>query len=162
MWLENNLSIDRAGQLIKKANVLSPDTAAYLDSLGWFYLVQGDFEKAEQELERAWELLLIECQEAGVEPIEPDAIILEHTAKAKAALGKYTEAIKTLHKALEAGSRKSGCSCLSQGTRSKRKCSEQRRCAGTSELTVYSQSRRAAVFSRKALSRIKPVASSWL
>lgn len=101
MWLENNLSIDRAGQLIKKANVLSPDTAAYLDSLGWFYLVQGDFEKAEQELERAWELLLIECQEAGVEPIEPDAIILEHTAKAKAALGKYTEAIKTLHKALE-------------------------------------------------------------
>lgn len=100
-WLENGLHIDQAGEMIKRANELAPDVSAYVDSLGWFHHVKGEHEAAERDFELAWKLLLAECQEAGLAPVEADAVILEHAARAQIALGKIPEALESLRKGLE-------------------------------------------------------------
>jgi tetratricopeptide (TPR) repeat protein len=56
MWLELDMNIDEAGQLIKRALELEPDKGAYVDSLGWYYYKKGDYETALVHLLRAAEL----------------------------------------------------------------------------------------------------------
>jgi tetratricopeptide (TPR) repeat protein len=46
MWLDQEKYLDKAGELIRKANELQPDNAAYIDSLGWWYFKKGDYSKA--------------------------------------------------------------------------------------------------------------------
>lgn len=57
MWLELDRHIEKAGELIKKANELQPDKPAYVDSLGWYYYKKGDYDNAVKELKRAFELI---------------------------------------------------------------------------------------------------------
>jgi tetratricopeptide (TPR) repeat protein len=91
MWLEQGKNLDKAGELIAKANELSPDNAAYVDSLGWLHFKKGDFAKALAEFQRA-EKLIPEIQ-------SEDAEILEHIALAHKALGDAAKALDYLERA---------------------------------------------------------------
>ncbi|CAN5480188.1 hypothetical protein BH23VER1_BH23VER1_19060 [soil metagenome] len=88
MWLELETNIDEAGELIKFANQLEPDNGAYVDSLGWYYFLKGDYEEALTHLRRAAELF-------G----EMDPVILDHIAQAQFKLGRIDEAVATLEEA---------------------------------------------------------------
>lgn len=90
MWLEREKNLDEAGEMIKKANQLAPDNAAYLDSLGWFYHLKGDYGKAIEHLLRAEELTAD----------EPDVVIFEHLARTYHAKGENAEAKRYLERAL--------------------------------------------------------------
>lgn len=57
MWLEQNRNLDKAGELIKKANEIEPHSAAFVDSLGWWHFKKGDYQAALDELLRAEQLL---------------------------------------------------------------------------------------------------------
>lgn len=92
MWLENGLNIDEAGELIKTAADLDPESGAIADSLGWFHFVKGNYEEAETEMERA-------IRQTGEDNL--DGVIFEHMAQVQYALGKKEEAIKFLKKAVE-------------------------------------------------------------
>jgi len=73
MWLDQEQHLDKAGELIRKANELQPDRSAYVDSLGWWYFKKGDYPKALIELQRAFDLLK--------NPEADDAEIIEHMAQ---------------------------------------------------------------------------------
>ncbi len=91
MWLELDRHLDKAGELILKANELEPDNAAYIDSLGWWHFKKGDYAKAREELQRAVDLLK--------EPQPDDAEILEHLAQACVRLGDAAKAREWFGKA---------------------------------------------------------------
>lgn len=90
MWLENDLNIDEAGELIKEAHSIVPDSGAITDSLGWFYFKKGKFEEAKTELLKA---------ESMVE--EPDSVIYDHLAQTFFGLGDAAKAAEYLRKAVE-------------------------------------------------------------
>jgi tetratricopeptide (TPR) repeat protein len=73
MWLDHEKHLDKAGELIRKANELQPDNAAYVDSLGWWYFKKGDYPQALQQLQRALGLIQVLKSE--------DAEIVEHIAQ---------------------------------------------------------------------------------
>ena len=52
---DRNVRLDEAFKMVKKANDLLPDTAAYMDSLAWVYYRQGKLDEAEALLVRALE-----------------------------------------------------------------------------------------------------------
>ncbi len=89
MWVDNDKNLDEAGGLIRKALESDPDNGAYLDSLGWFYLKKGEYERALKELTRALENLKAE-----------DAVVLDHLGEACHALGKIAEAMSYWQKSL--------------------------------------------------------------
>ena len=91
MWLEREENINEAGELIKEANELKPDNGAYLDSLGWFHFLKGEFDEAIKHLKRAEELL----------EDEPDSVIFEHLAHAYLAKGDREKAMRYVNRALE-------------------------------------------------------------
>jgi len=91
MWVEQGKNLAKAEELLTKANELSPDTPAYIDSLGWMHFKKGDYARALKELQRA---------ESLMEPIAPeDAEILEHIAHAHRELGQHKQAIDYLERA---------------------------------------------------------------
>lgn len=90
MWLENDMKIDEAGELIKTAADLQPESGAIADSLGWFYFKKGKFEEARDELLRAESLIE-----------EMDAVILDHIGQAYHQLGEKDTAIEYLERAVE-------------------------------------------------------------
>lgn len=90
MWLENDLNVDEAGELIKTASDLAPESGAIADSLGWFYFKKGRFEEAKTELLRAEQLIE-----------EQDAVIFDHIARVFYELGDKEPALDYMKKALE-------------------------------------------------------------
>lgn len=91
MWLDAGMHLDKAGELIAKANELLPDQPAYIDSLGWFHYKKGNYRGALKELQRAESLL---------QPMAPeDAEILEHIGLTHQALGDKTKALEYLERA---------------------------------------------------------------
>ena len=89
MWVDHDMHLDEAGDLIKKALELDPDNGAYLDSLGWFYLKKGDPEKALKELLRA------------ADAIKPeDATVFEHIGDVYQKMGRTADALTYWQKAL--------------------------------------------------------------
>lgn len=91
MWLEQGTHLDKAGELIAKANELLPEQPAYIDSLGWFHYKKGNYAAALKELEHAESLL---------EPMAPeDAEILEHIGLTHQALGDKAKALAYLERA---------------------------------------------------------------
>ena len=91
MWLDNDIKIDKAGELIKAAADLDPDSGAIADSLGWFYFKKGRFEEAKKELLRSESLL-----------DDVDSVILDHIAQVYYRLGDKAKAIEYLNRAIEA------------------------------------------------------------
>lgn len=91
MWLDAGTHLDKAGELIAKANELLPDQPAYIDSLGWFHYKKGNYPGALKELQRA---------EALIKTITPeDAEILEHIGLTHQALGDKAKALQYLERA---------------------------------------------------------------
>jgi len=88
MWLENDLKIDEAGELIKTAAELDPESGAIADSLGWFHFKKGRFEQARDELLRAERIIE-----------EEDAVIYDHIGQAFYQLGDTAKAVEYLEKA---------------------------------------------------------------
>ena len=92
MWLDQEKYLDKAGELIRKANELQPDNAAYIDSLGWWYFKKGDYPNALKELQRA--LGLIKELESE------DAEIIEHIAQTYLKMNELEKARESFEKAL--------------------------------------------------------------
>ncbi len=91
MWLDAGTHLDKAGELITKANELLPGQPAYIDSLGWFHYKKGNYPDALKELQRA---------ETLMQPIAPeDAEILEHIGLTHQALGEKAKALDYLERA---------------------------------------------------------------
>jgi tetratricopeptide (TPR) repeat protein len=55
-WVDQNIHVEAAMELIRKAVQLDPDNGYYVDSLGWAYYRMGDFQNAVKQLDRAVEL----------------------------------------------------------------------------------------------------------
>ncbi len=55
-WLDQNMNIPEAFDLIKKAVKLRPNDGFIIDSLGWAYFLQKDYEQAVKHLDKAVEL----------------------------------------------------------------------------------------------------------
>lgn len=91
MWLDLDMNIAEAGELIIKANELKPDDGAFIDSLGWFHFKSQNYEEALKQLLRAEELLGEEFA---------DGVILDHIAQTHFALGNRAEAIAYSEKAV--------------------------------------------------------------
>ena len=94
MWIENDMNIDEAGELIKTAVDLDPESGAIADSLGWFYFKKGRYEEAKKELLRAESQM-----EQDGEPL--DAVILDHIAQTYYALGQKDKAIDYMQRAVK-------------------------------------------------------------
>ncbi len=83
--------LELAEELVRRALAADPDNGAYLDSLGWVYFQQGDYQAAFDWLVRA----------ANERPDDP--VILEHLGRALARLGEQDRAREVLQRALAAG-----------------------------------------------------------
>lgn len=92
MWLEQDMNIDEAGELIIRANELRPDSGAYVDSLGWFHFKKKDYKEALKTLLHAETLM----QTQGGD----DAVVLDHVAQAYFELGYKEEAIDYMKRAV--------------------------------------------------------------
>ncbi len=79
-WVERGHEVDRARRMIERAVEQRPNDGAFVDSLGWVQLRQGDMEGALRNLERAVEL----------QPEDP--VINAHLGDALDAVGRYREA----------------------------------------------------------------------
>ena len=79
-WVDRGHEVDRARQMIERAVQQRPDDGAFIDSLGWVELRQGDTAGALKNLERAVEL----------QPEDP--VINAHLGDALDAVGRRREA----------------------------------------------------------------------
>lgn len=84
MWLERGEHLDKSEELIRKANELESDNAAYVDSLGWVLFKRGKTAESLKELQRAESLM----KEITAE----DAEILDHIAQAHDKLNQRAKA----------------------------------------------------------------------
>ncbi|RIA55891.1 tetratricopeptide repeat protein [Dichotomicrobium thermohalophilum] len=55
-WVDQNMHLEKAMDLIREAVRREPNNGYYVDSLGWAYYRLGQFEKAVKQLEKAVEL----------------------------------------------------------------------------------------------------------
>ncbi len=90
MWLELDRNIDEAGELIRRANELKPDTPAYIDSLGWFHFKKKEYAKALDLLLKAAE---------GLD--EPDPVVFDHVAQAYFQMEEHAKAVEYIKKAVD-------------------------------------------------------------
>jgi tetratricopeptide (TPR) repeat protein len=79
-WVDQSLNLKEAMDLIRKAVQLRPNDGYFVDSLGWAYYRQKDFEQAVKQLERAVEL----------KPDDP--VINDHLGDAYWNIGRRLEA----------------------------------------------------------------------
>jgi len=88
---ERNEKLDRALELSNKANRLSPDTAAYLDTMGWIYYKIGQFDQARNYIQ------------SSVELDSTNAVVLEHLGDVYQKLNQSQKARKYYQEALRVG-----------------------------------------------------------
>lgn len=81
MWAEKGRELDKALAYVRRALAVYPDSAAYLDTLGWVYYRQGRLEEALETLRTA----------AARQPDDPT--IEDHLGDALARLGRDEEAL---------------------------------------------------------------------
>jgi tetratricopeptide (TPR) repeat protein len=79
-WVDQNINVDEAFKLLKRAVELNPRDGMIIDSLGWAYYRLGRYEDAVRELEKAAEL------KAG------DPVINDHLGDAYWHVGRRLEA----------------------------------------------------------------------
>lgn len=86
---ERGGDLDEAEKLVKKALETKPDSAAFLDSMGWVYFKRGEYGRAVEYLERA----------VDESPDEPT--LQEHLADALKAAARRAQAAERYGRALE-------------------------------------------------------------
>ena len=79
-WADRGERLGEAVRLLQRANLLEPDSGAYVDSLGWAHYRLGQYPQAVRELERA----------ASLDPADPD--INTHLGDAYWRTGRRLEA----------------------------------------------------------------------
>ncbi|CAA9225072.1 MAG: hypothetical protein AVDCRST_MAG42-1379 [uncultured Chthoniobacterales bacterium] len=89
MWVEHNMHLDEAEQMINKALELDPTNGAYLDSLGWLKYRKGKYEEALGDLLRAAQSLT-----------RDDPVVFEHIGDTYARLNKIPQALEYWQKAI--------------------------------------------------------------
>ncbi len=89
MWVEHNLHLDEAEEMIKKALELDPDNGAYLDSLGWLNFRKGKFDEALRDLMRAAQIIT-----------RDDPTVFEHIGDTLAKLNRIPQALDYWQKAI--------------------------------------------------------------
>ena len=89
MWAERGEKLDKGLVLIQKALTSDPNNAAFIDTLGWVYYMQGRYKEALEQLKTACELL------------QDDPSIWEHLGDTYLKLGNRDEASKHWKKAIE-------------------------------------------------------------
>lgn len=92
MQVEKGVNLDVAGELIKKAAELNPESGAIADSLGWYYFKKERYMEAMAELLRA---------ESWYAEEDLDGVILDHIAQTYKKIGNTENAIKYMQRALE-------------------------------------------------------------
>lgn len=89
MWVDKDMRIDEAFELLQKAHLLAPEDGAITDSLGWAYYKQGDYATAMTYLVMATEQ----------DPESPE--IYDHLGDAYAKLGRKDDAKREWQRALD-------------------------------------------------------------
>lgn len=89
MWAERGEKLDAGLRLIRQALDAEPDNAAFIDTLGWIYYMQGRYKEALTQLQKA----------AGL--IDDDPAIWEHIGDTHLKLGDRCAALKHWKKALK-------------------------------------------------------------
>lgn len=89
MWVEHNMHLDEAEQMINKALELDPSNGAYLDSLGWLKYRKGKYDEALSDLLRAAQNLT-----------RDDPVVFEHIGDTYARLNKIPQALEYWQKAI--------------------------------------------------------------
>ncbi|HSK29467.1 MAG TPA: tetratricopeptide repeat protein [Candidatus Limnocylindria bacterium] len=79
-WVDQNINVEKAMELIRRAVQKRPNDGYFVDSLGWAYYRQNDFAQAVKHLERAVEL----------KPDDP--VINDHLGDAYWKVGRRLEA----------------------------------------------------------------------
>ena len=87
--VERNKDIDYALTLAEKAIELSPNTSAYLDTIGWIYFKLGDLDKAKEFIAKS------------IVYDDSSAVVLEHYGDVLIALNNKDEALVFYKKAFE-------------------------------------------------------------
>ena len=93
MYLENNVNISKAMDMVQHALEAEPENGAYLDTLGWAYYMKGKYKQAKKSIEKALERA----------DKEDKGIIYEHYGDVLIKLGKKKEAIEAYRNAIEFG-----------------------------------------------------------
>ncbi|MDX1775291.1 MAG: tetratricopeptide repeat protein [Desulfobulbales bacterium] len=86
-WADNDVHLESALELIKRAVELLPDDGYVRDSLGWVYYKLGNTEQAIIELEKA----------SGM--VENDPVIKEHLGDVYSETGQYDKALSAYEEA---------------------------------------------------------------
>lgn len=91
MYIEHDVKISKATEMVKRALVLEPRNGAYHDTLGWGYYKKGKYKEARKYIESAlkWE----DTPDKGV--------IYDHYGDILIKLDKNKEAIEAYRKAIE-------------------------------------------------------------
>ncbi|MGZ5024725.1 MAG: tetratricopeptide repeat protein [Chthoniobacterales bacterium] len=89
MWVEHNMHLEEAEEMIKKALELDPNNGAYLDSLGWLNYRKGKYEEALANLQRAI---------ASINRDDP--VVFEHLGDVYAKLNRIPQALDYWQKAV--------------------------------------------------------------
>ncbi len=93
MWLEIDRNIDKAGEFIRRACEFDPESAIYLDSLGWYHFKKGEFEEALR--------VLLKTEDMLKDSKELDPEILDHIARTYEKLGQKDKALSYYERALK-------------------------------------------------------------
>ncbi len=89
MLAEHGDRLDEAVSLVGRALELDPDNGAYLDSLGWAYVQQKKYDRAEPLLRRA------------AEQMPANSVVQDHFGDLLWAVGRHPEAVTQWHRALD-------------------------------------------------------------
>ena len=89
MWVEQNLHLDEAEAMIKRAVQSEPNNGAFLDSLGWLEYRQGKFDQALTDLLRAAKNMT-----------RDDPVVFDHLGDTYLKLQRVPQAMEAWQKAL--------------------------------------------------------------
>jgi tetratricopeptide (TPR) repeat protein len=89
MWVEHNIHLEEAHEMINLALQLDPNNGAYIDTLGWLEFRQGKFEEA-----------LSDLLNAAQKMTRNDPIIFEHIGDTYSKLNKVPQALEAWQRAL--------------------------------------------------------------
>ncbi|MDA0991141.1 MAG: tetratricopeptide repeat protein, partial [Verrucomicrobia bacterium] len=82
MWADRGIKLEKALQYVNRALIHEPQNGAYLDTRGWIYYMQGDYQEALIHIEAASKL------------IPEDPTINDHLGDIWSALGDRTRAVQ--------------------------------------------------------------------
>ncbi len=105
MWAEKGVKLNTALEYVQKALKINPASGAFIDTLGWIYYMQGQYQDAKRQIDRAASL------------IPDDPTIADHLGDVLYKLGDEKQAIPHWEKSfvLDPGNEKVGAKLQEHG-----------------------------------------------